>query len=134
MVQDSQDDEHIAALRRKPLHMSSPPPTVSAMAAQLEQDGFLHLPGCLSPEETQRLRARSDWLEQLCLSDTPPRIQPGNSISADGHSMHVVNAMHYHSDFLIPIDMYPTLPVAEAALGSGVSAQSPHRYFDSTQF
>ena len=125
------EDNRIARLRGQPLHMPAPPKIVAAMAAQLEEDGFLHLPGCLSPDETQRLRSRSEWLEKLCRSDTPPRTQPGNSWAAigddmhqvhegdEGDDMHLVNAMHYHPDFLITIDKHPTLGVAEVALGPG---------------
>ena len=42
-------------LRDEPLEMPPPPEGVANMAAQLDADGFLHLPGCLNPELRQEL-------------------------------------------------------------------------------
>lgn len=51
-------------LRSLPLatHPPAPGASVAAMTAQFMGEGYLHLPGCLTPEETTHLRERSDAL------------------------------------------------------------------------
>ena len=93
-------------LRGQPLEMPPPPAGVEAMARQFKADGFLHLPGCLTPAETARLLARSEALWR----------QWGQG-SRQG--MHVVCSSSYDTGFLLPLDKEPTTSVAGAALGEG---------------
>ena len=51
--------------KQQDLFMPPPPDTVEEMAAQLVADGFLHLPGALSPEQREEFIKLSHWTFQL---------------------------------------------------------------------
>ena len=94
-------------LRSQPLHLAPPPATVPEKSARLIDDGYLHLPACLSPEETARLRERSDALWRKW----------GGSSSR--RALHAVCSSSYDPEFLLPLDKEPTCAIAGEALGPG---------------
>jgi hypothetical protein len=120
-------------LRDEPLEMPPPPEGVANMAAQLDADGFLHLPGCLNPELRQELLELSYWTMKNPRNDEYYKdgqpaaeilaaLAPGEDPTVEnappGTGWHVKNAWNRRPEYLKYADMDPTCAICEILLGA----------------
>ena len=118
--------------KHQDLFMPPPPDTVEEMAAQLVADGFLHLPGALTPEQREEFIKLSHWTMQNPRNDEHYRdgqpapdvlsqLAPGEDPDFDnapaGTGWHVKNVWNRRPEYLSLADLDPTCSIAEQVLG-----------------
>lgn len=122
IVPSSQDGLSIEELQKLPLDMPPPPSDVPGMAAQFMRDGFLHVPGALTPEQRQRCLELMEW------SVVHPSEFTGDGVPTDESvSIHIKNTWNtehrggHGEEFaqivLTMMTHEPVCDVAEAVLG-----------------
>ena len=118
--------------KQQDLFMPPPPDTVEEMAAQLVADGFLHLPGALSPEQREEFIKLSHWTMQNPRNDEHYRdgqpapevlsqLVPGEDPDFDNApaatSWHIKNVWNRRPEYLNLADLDPTCSICEQVLG-----------------